>query len=169
MNFSDEYKKRASEIVDSSLTHILGDKPVLTDKTLIIAPVAQARTIIEDEFDERNLAKVLAHSFDNIHVYEMVNDETFKNQIILEAKQYDQVIVFSYNANVTPWQVDFINDIIKDNKTFVISLKGPFEYHKYNNLQNYMCLYEYTPNSIKTVVKYLKGELEPKGVLPIKL
>ena len=32
-----------------------------------------------------------------------------------------------------------------------------------------MCLYEYTPNSIKTVVKYLKGELEPNGVLPIKL
>ena len=50
------------------------------------------------------------------------------------------------------------NDIIKENKTFVISLKGPFDYHKYNNLQNYMCLYEYTPNSIKTVVKYLKGE-----------
>ena len=86
-----------------------------------------------------------------------------------EAKKYDQVIVFSYNANVTPWQVEFINDIIKENKTFVISLKGPFDYHKYNNLQNYMCLYEYTPNSIKTVVKYLKGDLDPKGVLPIKL
>ena len=169
LHFSSEYKKRASEIVDASLTHILGDKPVLTDKTLIIAPVAQARTIIEDEFDERNLAKVLAHSFDNINVYEMVNEEGFKKQIIEEAKKYDQVIVFSYNANVTPWQVEFINEIIKVNKTFVISLKGPFDYHKYNNLQNYMCLYEYTPNSIKTVVKYLKGELEPKGVLPIKL
>ena len=32
-----------------------------------------------------------------------------------------------------------------------------------------MCLYEYTPNSIKTVVKYFKGELTPKGNLPVKL
>ena len=65
--------------------------------------------------------------------------------------------------------LSLINDIIQNTETYVISLKGPFDYHKYNNLQNYMCLYEYTPNSIKTVVKYLKGELDPKGVLPIKL
>jgi xylose isomerase len=52
-------------------------------------------------------------------------------EIIEEAKKYDQVIVFSYNANVTPWQVEFINDIIKENKTFVISLKEHFKimYH----------------------------------------
>ena len=167
--FSEEYKARASEIVDNSLTYVKGEKPVLTTNTLVIAPVAQAKTIIEDEFDERNLAKVLSHNFSNVDIYEMVNEDPFKNDIIEKAKNYDQIIVFSYNANVTPWQVEFINKIISTNKTFVISLKGPFDYHKYNNLENYMCLYEYTPNSIKTVVKYLKGELTPNGVLPIKL
>ena len=167
--FSEEYKMRASEIVDNSLTYVKGEKLVLTNNTLVIAPVAQAKTIIEDEFDERNLAKVLSHNFSDVDIYEMVNEDTFKNDIISKAKNYDQIIVFSYNANVTPWQVEFINKIISTNKTFVISLKGPFDYHKYNNLENYMCLYEYTPNSIKTVVKYLKGELTPNGVLPIKL
>ena len=43
------------------------------------------------------------------------------------------------------------------------------DYNKYQNLNNYLCLYEYTPNSIRTVVKYLKGELSPLGKLPIKL
>ena len=30
-------------------------------------------------------------------------------------------------------------------------------------------LYEYTPNSVATVIKYLKGELLPAGKLPVKL
>lgn len=167
--FSEENNKRASEIVDSSLTYVLGEEPKLTNKTLVLAPVAQAKTIIEDEFDERNLAKVLKANFDNLEVLEMTNDETFKVQVLSNIKKYDQVIVFSYNANVTPWQVSLINEIIQSNKTYVISLKGPFDYHKYVGLENYMCLYEYTPNSIKTVVKYFKGDLQPKGVSPIKL
>ena len=167
--FSEENNARAANIVDNSLTYILGEEPKLTNKTLVLAPVAQAKTIIEDEFDERNLAKVLKANFKDVDVLEMVNDESFKQQVLANIKNYEQVIVFSYNANVTPWQVALINDIIENNKTYVISLKGPFDYHKYNNLENYMCLYEYTPNSIKTVVKYFKGELTPKGKLPIKL
>ena len=39
----------------------------------------------------------------------------------------------------------------------------------FENLTNYSWLYEYTPNSIRTVVKYLKGQLTPLGKLPIKL
>ncbi len=167
--FSAENNLRASAIVDASLTHVLGKEPKLTNKTLVLAPVAQARTIIEDEFDERNLAKVLKANFKDVTIKEMVNDEAFVEQTLQEIRNYDQVIVFSYNANVTPWQVSLINNIIQNNKTYVISLKGPFDYHKYNNLENYMCLYEYTPNAIKTVVKYFKGELTPKGVLPINL
>ncbi len=167
--FSEENNKRAAEIVDNSLTYVLGEEPKLTNKTLVLAPVAQAKTIIEDEFDERNLAKVLKANFNNIDVLEMTSDTSFKQQVLENINNYEQVIVFSYNANVTPWQVALINEIIKNNKTYVISLKGPFDYHKYENLENYMCLYEYTPNSIRTVVKYFKGELTPKGKLPIKL
>ena len=57
----------------------------------------------------------------------------------------------------------------KKQEVTVISLKGPMDFNKYNNLNNYLCLYEYTPNSIRTVVKYLKKELTPKGKLTIKL
>lgn len=167
--FSEENNQRAAEIVDQSLTYVLGEKPKLTSKTLVLAPVAQAKTIIEDEFDERNLAKVLKTNFKDLDVLEMTSEDAFKEKILKIVKNYAQVIVFSYNANVTPWQVNLINELIQNNKTYVISLKGPFDYHKYVNLENYMCLYEYTPNSIKTVVKYFKGELEPQGVLPIKL
>lgn len=170
MKFSEENNKLAQTIVDNSLTHIKGNNAKLTDRTLVIAPVAMARTIIEDEFDDRNLAKVLRKEFSNLDVRELVNTDEFKNEIVSSLDNYDNVILFSYNAAVSPKQVEFINAVLeKKEETTVISLKGPMDYHKYNNLNNYLCLYEYTPNSIRTVVKYLKNELLPNGKLPVVL
>ena len=170
MKFSEDNNKLAQTIVDNSLTHIIGNNAKLTDKTLVIAPVAIARKIIEDEFDDRNLAKVLRKEFSNLDVKELVNSDEFKDEIVSNLDKYDNVILFSYNAAVSPKQVEFINAILdKKEETTVISLKGPMDYHKYNNLKNYLCLYEYTPNSIRTVVKYLKNELTPCGKLPMAL
>lgn len=170
MKFSEENNKLAQTIVDNSLTHIKGNNAKLTDRTLVIAPVAMARTIIEDEFDDRNLAKVLRKEFSNLDVRELVNTDEFRNEIVSNLDNYDNVILFSYNAAVSPKQVEFINAVLeKKEETTVISLKGPMDYHKYNNLNNYLCLYEYTPNSIRTVVKYLKNELLPNGKLPVVL
>ncbi len=170
MVYSEENNKLASLIVDGSLTKVLGNDAKLTDKTLIIAPVAMARTIIEDEFDERNLAKVLRKEFSNLDIREYVNTLEFKEEILEVLPNYDNVIIFSYNAAVSKQQVEFINAVLaKETNTTVISLKGPMDFNKYQNLNNYLCLYEYTPNSIKTVVKYLKKEIEPKGRLTIKL
>ena len=170
MKYSEENNKLAQEIVDHSLTKVCGKDAILTSKTLVVAPIAVAKTIIEDEFDDRNLAKVLRKEFKDLDVREFSNDEEFKNQILKEVNNFDNIILFSYNAATSPKQVSFINAVLEvNNNTTVISLKGPMDYNKYQNLNNYLCLYEYTPNSIRTVVKYLKGELSPLGKLPIKL
>lgn len=170
MQFSEENNKLAQEIVDNSLTLVKGNNAKLTKDTLVIAPIAIARTIIEDEFDDRNLAKVLKKEFKDLDVRELENSEEFKQQVLLELEKFDNIILFSYNAAVSKQQVEFINEVLsKKQQTTVISLKGPMDFNKYNNLNNYLCLYEYTPNSIRTVVKYLKEELVPKGKLTIKL
>ena len=109
MVYSEENKQLASLIVDESLTKVLGNDAKLTDKTLIIAPVAYAKTIIEDEFDERNLAKVLRKEFPSVDVRELVNSEEFKEEILKILPNYDNVIIFSYNAAVSKQQVAFIN------------------------------------------------------------
>ena len=170
MKFSKENNELAQKIVDHSLTFVKGENVKLTDNTLIVAPVAMAKTIIEDEFDDRNLAKVLKKEFKNLDIRELVNTEEFKNQILSELDKFDQVIIFSYNAATSKSQVEFINAVLANKKEVtVISLKGPMDYHKYQNLNNYLCLYEYTPNSIRTVVKYFKKEITPLGKLTIKL
>ena len=170
MKFSEENNQLAQTIVDNSLTHVVGENVVLTPNTLVIAPVAMAKTIIEDEFDDRNLAKVLRKEFKDLDVRELSLTDEFTSDVVSNLDKYDQVILFSYNAATSKKQAQFINQVLsqKDNAT-VISLKGPMDYHKYENLKNYLCLYEYTPNSIRTVVKYFKNELLPNGKLTIKL
>ena len=170
MEYSKENNELAQKIVDHSLTKVLGENVKLTNKTLVVAPIAVARTIIEDEFDDRNLAKVLRKEFKDLDVLEFSQTDEFKEEVLKKLNNYDNVILFSYNAATSPKQVEFINAVLKEKEqTSVISLKGPMDYHKYHNLNNYLCLYEYTPNSIRTVVKYLKGNLEPLGKLPITL
>ena len=170
MKFSEENNQLAQKIVDNSLTLVKGENVNLTDNSLIIAPVAMAKTIIEDEFDDRNLAKVLRKEFANLDIRELVNTPLFKEQVLSELNSFDQVVVFSYNAATNKDQVSFINSILENKKEVtVISLKGPMDFNKYTNLNNYLCLYEYTPNSIRTVVKYFKNQLEPNGKLTIKL
>ncbi len=169
MEYSEENKQLSKQIVNRSLTKVLGNDVVLTPKTLVIAPRAIAKTIIEDEFDERNLAKVLKKEFNNLEVYELEETKEFADLVNEKAKCSDQIIVFSYNAVTSPKQVAFINNLLAQHNVTVISLKGPMDYHKYQNLKNYLCLYEYTPNSIQTVVSYFKGEIKPLGKLTIKL
>lgn len=170
MKFSEENNALAQKIVDNSLTLVKGNNVKLTNNTLVIAPKAIAKTIIEDEFDDRNLSKVLKKEFNNLDVRELLLTDEFKEEILNNLNRYDNIILFSYNAITSPDQVRFINDVLKaKEEVTIISLKGPMDFNKYQNLNNYLCLYEYTPNSIRTVVKYLKDEVKPVGKLTIKL
>ena len=65
-------------------------------------------------------------------------------------------------------QKEIINKLLTLNKeVHVISIKGPIDQKYFNNLVNYSCLYEYTPNSIRTIVKQLKEDLPLNGKLPM--
>lgn len=164
---SEENNQMTQSIVDNSLTLISGIEPTLDNDTFVIAPKAVANTIVEDEFDNRNLGVNLRNIF-NANCVEYVADPNAINKIISEASKYKKVIVFSYNAVVDKLQVDMINTLSEMTNLFVISLKGPLDYHHYKNVQNYMCLYEYTPLSIKSVIKYFNGEIKPNGHSPIE-
>ena len=150
------------EIVDNSYTLIKGRKPYLTDKSLIISTPATVASIVEDEFDDRNLAKVLRTNFSKHDIFEFgkINES-------INLDDYDNILIYSYDAYLDKLQMKTINELLKTNKeVFVVSLKGPIDEPYFENLQNYACLYEYTPNSIRTIIKQLKGDFEFNGRLP---
>lgn len=156
------------EIVDGSFTLIKGQKPSINDDTLIISSNVRVASIVEDEFDERNLTKALKNSFPNHKVIEFTKNIEFVEETFKLSENYQSIIIYSYDAYNDEVQKDLINKLLKtDKKVYVVSIKGPIDRKYFNELKNYSCVYEYTPNSIRTIIKQLKGEIELNGKLPM--
>ena len=148
------------EIVNNSYTLIKGNAPSLTNKTLIIASNAKVGSIVEDEFDDRNLANALKHNFPNHKVLKYEPTNSFNEEVLNNIDLYDRIIFYSYDAYRDSIQLDIINTLLTMNKDiYIVSIKGLSDMPYFDNLINYACLFEYTPNSIKTIIKQLKNEI----------
>ena len=155
-------------IVDNSYTLIKGAAPKLEQDTLIISCNAKVGSIVEDEFDERNLTNALIHNFPNNKVLKFRSEESFIEEVLTTVENHNSIIIYSYDAYKDDVQKAVINKLLETEKlVYVVSIKGPIDRVYFNNLKNYSCLYEYTPNSIKTIVKQLKESFELNGRLPL--
>ena len=156
------------EIVDESYTWIEGKEPDITSNTLIILSDAKVGSIVEDKFGENNLLDRLKYAFPNNDIIKFNRDINFYNDIINNINNYENIIIYTYDAYNDQVQIDTINKLLQTNKeVFIVSMKGPIDRCYFNNLKNYSCLYEYTPNSIRTIIKQLKKEIKLNGKLPL--
>lgn len=155
-------------IVDNSYTLLSGEQPRLTNKTLILTSGAKVASIAEDEFDDRSLTKSLANSFPSVDILQFSKETGFTDMVLKKSKDYDNIIIYSYDAYNDMVQKELINKLLEtDREVYVVSIKGPIDRKYFKNLKNYACLYEYTPNSIRSVIKQLKGEIDFNGKLPL--
>lgn len=155
------------EIVDNSYTCVLGNAPSLDNNTLIISPKVKVASIVEDEFDERDLTKALKNNFQDNMILEFENNVEFVEKAMNISASFDKVIVYSYDAYKDDVQKEVINKLLKLNKDiYVVSIKGPIDQKCFSGLVNYSCVYEYTPNSIRTIIKQLKNQITLNGKLP---
>ena len=167
-----ESKELASKVVDNSFTKVRGKDYYPNKKTLVIATEPYATTIAEDQVSKRSIVDMIKANnleIDSIKINVRPTEEEIKN-IVNKAKGYEQVLVFTFNAKFYKSQADLIYELdnyVKD--LYVISTRNPYDIHSFNFVENYYCLYEYTPNSVNTVIKFLKGDLKPIGNLPISL
>lgn len=167
-----EHKKFAEKIVDESLTLVKGENFYLNKKSLIIATEPFATTIAEDTLDVKSISKQIKLSGLDVDVYPIkasIEDEEIE-KVLAEAVKYEQVLVCTYNATLFKRQADLVNKLYdKVEKLYVLSTRSPYDIYKFKQVKNYLCLYEYSPNSVKTIVKYLKGEIVPYAKLPVNL
>lgn len=145
--------KIMSNIVDESITIVKGKDIKLNCHTKFVIGMGSYKTIVEER--------------ENINIKNILQTN-FKNEIfdIVDYKDQNQDIVLFLNSSFN--YVKEINNIIKNNNTHIIAFKGPMILKKLQNISNFICLYEYTPLSINSVIKYLKGQIEAKGTLPLK-
>ena len=163
--------KIIQNILDSSLTYVDGKKLELKGKILLYSCKPYIANIKEDSTkgDEENIIYLINKEIPSIYTIEYKKNE-YSEELINKSKDYDTVIFVSFNAFSNPLQVKMINELNKICQNFfVISIRNPYDYLKIEKNVNFYTMYECTPNSIRTLVKFLKGEIEAIGKLPINL
>lgn len=162
---SKHFKTESLEIVEKSLTLIKGNNVKVDDETIIITSMPNIASFVEDVFDRTSLYKKVKDAFENNIV---ISFDDNKDVLFEKIKKGKQIVILSYDVSYNPNQKEIINEILTDyENVYVISFKGPSDQRFFKNLKNYLCLYEYTPNAITTIIKYLKGDIKPEGRLPL--
>ena len=165
---SEQEHQVMQQIVDGSYTLLKGSSPKIDGHTLVLCPSASVSSIVEDEFDERSLDKALQKAYPTLSTLSFKEEDAFKESVLKQIQQFDTIIIYAYNTSYNPVQLALINEILQIHpNVYVVSLKGPMDEVNFKNLVNYSCLYEYTLNSIKTIIKQLNGDITLQGHLPL--
>lgn len=165
------HRELARGIVDASLTKVKGRTFHPGARTLVIAPDPWATSIAEDKVATLSITAAVRHAglpFDVMRIERKIDSQA-ASAIAEKAREYQTVVLCTWNAAATG-QAELARLLYRVGVDLhVISTRNPYDIFAFPEIENYACLYEYTPNSVATVIKYLKGELLPAGKLPVKL
>ena len=161
-----------------SLTLVKGDFKGLdkTKSTLIVSPTLSESLggNLTDNSFANYAAKYLKEQGHSKVDYRTVKTNMSTSQvesILAEASNYDQIVIALSNVKTSSYKnsANFVKDLVKKhNNVIVIALDTPYDYLSYGTgVNNYICIYGYQKISTIALTKYLNGEFEAKGVLPI--
>lgn len=158
-------------VVRDALTLVKGNLFDLNKKSLLIASEPVSTTIADEDNGSYSIIKSVNKALpmiDTISTTVALSKEEI-DALVEKAIKYEQVVFCSYNANIYTFQQELIkklNDLVD---LHVIAMRNPYDSYFVKDIKNLILMYEYTPNSIKVLIEYLKKGFTPKGVCPVKL
>ena len=162
----------SQKVSEESITEVKPNQslyPLSKDeKVLVVFPKIKVVTLVEDENNNLMcLSDFLQRSSDRFYI---AIDPTAEEQKELLAKisDYDKIIYCSYNACFNASQARLINQIDVD-KLIVCAIRTPYDLLVLPNVKAYLCSYEATPLSLRSLAKVLVGEIKPSGKLPVTI
>lgn len=163
-------KDFAQKVVSNAVTRVHGQGAPSLQDTLLIASNPMATSIADEDDGNNDIIHAVQQELKELDTLRVsikpTEDEITK--IVEQAKQYKQVIYCSYNANIHTSQMDCMNQLKElDNTLYVCSMRNPYDAYFNPNLEHLINFYEYTPNSIRALIQFLKGELPLRGKLPV--
>src|SRR5690554_4259008 len=166
------HKEFAQKTVNDALTLVKGEVFKQKGKTLFIGQLPKSTSGADHTDGEQSTISKLEKDLENFD-YKLSSlnptEEEIKELVNLSSN-YSQVILTTYNSNVYLQQIELVKKINNlDLDLHVISLRNPYDHYLVKDIKNYVCLYEYTNNSINTLKDYLLGKIKPKGVLPLNV
>jgi len=159
------------KVVEGAASLVKGQPLKLKSKALFVGIMPKATTIADERLGHHDMFEMIEKEMESLDVVKLSirPDEKDIELVYQKAAEYDQLIITTYNGNVYQEQISLIDKLSNLKKEMhVIALRNPYDLYYSKKIKNYVCLYEYTPNSMKVLLKYLKGDLELKGKVPVK-
>ena len=159
------------KVVEGAASLVKGQPLKLKPKALFVGIMPKATTIADERLGHHDMFEMIEKEMESLDVVKLSirPDEKDIELVYQKAAEYDQLIITTYNGNVYQEQISLIDKLSNLKKEMhVIALRNPYDLYYSKKIKNYVCLYEYTPNSMKVLLKYLKGDLELKGKVPVK-
>ena len=170
--YNEHHKALAQSVVDGSLTKVRGKDFYPDYNTLVIATDPNATTGVEENRNGYSITKSIKHSNSPLRYQKMSvkpSEEEIK-AIIESSKYFNQVVVCTYNSHMNKEQARLVRALhhkVKD--LYVISTRNPYDILDFEEVENYYCVYEYTPMSCNTITKWLTRDIIPTGHCPVDI
>lgn len=164
-------KEFSYQVVESAATLVKGQPLKIKEHALFVGILPKATTIADETDGEHHLIKDIKREIPNLDtmVISVNPDEKEIKKVVDLSKSYKQVILTTFNANIYLPQIDLVNALSKTcDDLHVISMRNPYDLFYTKEIKNNVCLYEYTPNSIRVLLNYLKGDISLLGKLPVR-
>ena len=162
----EEKSKLAEEFALESIT-LVKDKGLVPikkqEKIFVIFPEIKLFSLVDNKENDYFTLQ------DFLDCNEVVINQEFTNYKLIKdkIKEADKVIFCTYNVTKGDYQTK-VWQVLDPNNTIVVSMRSPYDILHLKNVESYICLYEATLLSLKSLVKLIySGKF--KGSLPIKL
>ncbi len=163
-------KNVSYQIVKQAATLVKGKSLKLGKHALFVGVLPKATTIADEADGKHSIIKQINNELRNLNTMVSSIDPSSEEikEIIKTSKKYKQIILTTYNANIYQSQIDLINQLAHENiELHIVAMRNPYDLFFTKEIQNFVCLYEYTPNSIRVLIDYLKGDVSLDGKLPV--
>jgi beta-N-acetylhexosaminidase len=173
---SKEHLQFAEAVSENSITVVKDEKHLLPIKSKNIMTIATEAVILTGADDSIRKRATFAEAAQEALGGEAYNiglnpsDEEIAD-LAKKSSDKDLVVIGTYNASLNKGQAKLVNELLKVNKNIVVAaLRIPYDINSFEEAPGcYICAYEYTPISVKSVIKVLTGEINANGKLPVRL
>lgn len=172
---SEEHRKFAQKISENGITILKGKKifPLKENENILfISTNASVLNGADDSIEERSINKLIEKEYPGFKtkVIDIKISESEIEDVVKESIDKDKIIICTYNASLNKEQVKLVEQVYKVNKNIiVIAMRNPYDCNWFKYIPCCVLTYEYTPNSIRSVMKLLNGSIEGMGKCPVAL
>ncbi|WP_187442067.1 beta-N-acetylhexosaminidase [Sutcliffiella horikoshii] len=170
-----EIAQKASEASITLVRESDGLLPLRSEEKILLISVDPYVTSGADEtlYSNVTIGSYLEEKLPNLteFIISVSPEEEEVDRLVIAASDVDKIFVATYQAIQHDSQAKLVQRLVNEfvDKVGVIALRSPYDVEKFTEVSTYILTYESRKLALQSVGKFLLGEIEAKGKLPITL